>query len=338
MRNKILLTFTIIVSIILLQACKKDKEINDTATEKDNVVQNSSFDPMAIKDMDTYLLNFMKEMKSMSRSSSSLAVEDAEWHLSACLNFQFCNANASKTHVIYDTIYNTISITDNDISLNDLNVVFEEITEEICLMYNSYDAENKNILFIKPEIQYNDKRGESAIVTIVAISSGNNNYYFDGNLLPDSLFYYDSYNWEDAADTLEYYIYKFKPEKIDIPGRVYYTVLREQLLYYNSPECNLNGHSHDDCVEHISRLYYCRSCTSNATIAKECMAFYLDSYLGLIEENLVPYTFISCEIEALMGNVNVHGGTLAPLPLHHSLKIYSGMEQYSVNPPITDNL
>ena len=80
------------IGITAFQSCKKDDEL----TKDDNVNQTtetSTFNPNAIENMDEYLLGFMKKISSATRDNETMTIEDAEWHLTACLNFQFCNAN-----------------------------------------------------------------------------------------------------------------------------------------------------------------------------------------------------------------------------------------------------
>ena len=97
----------IAISVMAFQACKKDELTNPDRTSRTPQTQKteaSAFNPRNIGDMDSYLTNFLKEIKSPTRDAQPMTVEDAQWHISACLNFLFSNANVNKTQIVYDTI------------------------------------------------------------------------------------------------------------------------------------------------------------------------------------------------------------------------------------------
>ena len=90
--KKIILLLTVI-SVIAFQSCKKDEFTNPEKLNKKTEV-SSTFNPNEIDDMNKYLSDFVNNMKSITRdNTSSLSLEEAEWHLTASLNYQHCNAN-----------------------------------------------------------------------------------------------------------------------------------------------------------------------------------------------------------------------------------------------------
>ena len=276
--KKIILLLSVI-SVIAFQSCKKDEMTNPDRTSRTSKVYNtesSSFNPRAIDDMDSYLTNFLKEIKSPTRDSQPMSVEDAQWHLSACLNFQFCNANVERTNVVYDTIFTTIPVDDGYVSLNDINTSLQEISKEVIDVYRLCDLENKNILFIAPIIQDESLRSGSTIRTVVAISNNTEYYYLDeydviitlDSIIPDDC----SYPWDnEAIDVLKHLINYYKPTlNTDSNQRIYYIVTNTASLDYTG--------------KNLSNRIFWNTNSSHLNFNKELIIYYLDSYLGLIEE------------------------------------------------------
>ena len=311
-KNKITLAVIAALAIVLVsfQSCKKDNELTNDDVKR---TETSTFNPNEIENMDEYLSNFIKELESPTRDSEPMLLSDAEWHLSACLNFKYCDAGVQKTHVTYDTIFTTINVNDGYISLNEINASLKEISNAVADVYQSSDLENKNLLFIKPEIQEETLRGGNVVKTVVAMSDRKEfmYYYFDNDSIPLSLFPDGAtYHWStEAVDTLSYYMNLFKPIRYEEPGRVYFTNLR-------TIRCTFQTHP--------SRLF-CTTLSAHYHLTKEEMAYYLDSYLGLIVENCPTanmMTYISFFIEPTSGYpVDYMRG---PVPYHHMLYITYG--------------
>ncbi|MBQ8223255.1 MAG: hypothetical protein IJZ87_07955 [Bacteroidales bacterium] len=276
--------------------------------------------------MDEYLLGFMKDLKTATRDSEPMLLEDAQWHLSACLNFQFCNANVEKTQVVYDTIYTTINVNDGYVSLNDINASLQEISTEVLAFYNSSDLENKNVLFIKPEIQdETSTRSGNTVRTVIATSGRDSDFgyhYFDNDSIPLSLFPKGStYYWEtEAVDTLSYYMNMFMPIKEEIPGRMYFTDLMTMSLYH---------------ADYPSRIYS-NNFSADDYLNREDMAYYLDSYLGLIIEMgfvsdnyILGLNYISSLLEPYQGGYYPNLGNKDCTYYQHVLHVTYGKIHYS---------
>ena len=326
--KKIILLLTAI-SVIAFQACKKDEMTNPDNLSKTSSLktESSKFNPNKIENMDEYLTEFMKNLKTTTRNAETMSVEDAQWHISACLNFQFCNANVEKTHIVYDTINTSINVNDGSISMNDINTSLQEITSEVVGIYNSSDLENKNILYIKPVIHENTTRSGNRITTVVATSGRDGaigNYYFSDETIPLSLFPENTeYSWKTVAvDTLMYFINVFEPTKEDVPDRVYYV---ETL----TRECRIdNGFS--------GRMFNVECDYSvDYKLNQQEMSFYLDSYLGLIV-SLCPndLTYISSEIVPWCGTAPYSRNSMVHNYIHHVMNINYGKKYYTSNPPI----
>ena len=299
------------IGITAFHSCKKDEELTNNNETK---ALTSTFNPNEIENMDEYLMGFMKELKNATRDSEPMTIEDAEWHLSACLNFQFCNLNVLKKKIVYDTVTTTINVKDGLVSMNDINVSLEEISDKVRMLYNASDIENKNLLFIKPEILDETTRDGIVVKTIVAISDRNDGspYYFDefewyelDTLFPDVALY----QWNtDAIDTLKYYMNLFMPPAYENDGRVYATVLRTEEFNHTDYRYIFNGGN------------------PHQMLNKEQMLFYLDYYLYIIEINRHGVSYISSDITpSTLGKDDV-------TYYNHTLAVSYGWLYYTDNP------
>ena len=262
-------------AISIMYSCKKD-ETTSPANEK---AETSAFDPNAIEDMNAYLSNFIKTMKSPTRDGAQMSLEDAEWHLTASLNYQFCNANTGRTDMMYDTIYTTIAVDDDNIAMTELNASFQEISTEVSNIYDSYDMPNKQIVFIHSVIDAeNQTEGEATVRSVMATTEKNGHYYFDE--FEFLLFAWqifdkpDGHIWnEGAIDSLNYYVNYYGVN--DLGCDYYYVNVRNVTYNYQNYPIN------DPASAYPYRLYYCGHCGENATLTGVDLAFFLDSYLGL---------------------------------------------------------
>ena len=305
----------IILALILVtaQSCKKDKN-TDPVNRSDN---QTSFNIYEEKNLDEYLTNFMGKMKTNTRSGESLTTDDAMWHLSACLNFTYSNINVNKSQVEYDTIVTSINVDDGYITLNDINRSFNEISNEVNAVYNSSTLENKNILYVIPELQDDVTRGGTTVRTVVAISNSLDfgHYFFSDEETALSLFpEYTTYLWNtEAIETLTYYMNLYRSETEEIPGRVYITNLTEVSCNYQNTYPN-------------NRVFRTRL-SSNVRLDREDMAFFLDSYLGLIDE--------SNPGRPILGFVNfdiIPSHNREEVMYYHTLNIKYGIIRYTTTP------
>ena len=278
-KTKVLAIIALALGIAAFHSCKKDDELtkdNGTRTE------TSAFNPNGINDMNAYLGDFIKNMKSPSKDINAIPTDEAEWHLSACLNYQLCNANANKTDMIYDTIITSICINDNGIAMSEINNSFDEISRNVISLFNSYELEDKQLVFIHSTIDDdNNAKGNASVRTIMATGSSNPHFYFDtweyiclDTLLPCDNEYY----WKDAADTLEHYVNYFGTQYMN--DDYYYVSTSHRTFnfrdYYLNPPITQNH------LTFYNRLFVYGNAPASATTLNGFeMVFYLDSYLGL---------------------------------------------------------
>lgn len=279
-KTKVLAIIALALGIAAFHSCKKDDELtkdNGTRTE------TSAFNPNGINDMNAYLSDFIKNMKSPTKNSSSLPLEDAEWHLTACLNYKMCNANADRRDMIYDTIITKIHVDGNMISMADINSSFVEISKNVSELYNSYNMEGKRIVYIYSTINSdNTSKGDTDVRTIMATGNKNTHYYFNDweFICLDTLFTDNAqYHWVTASDTLERYVKEFG---IQYPSEEFYYVPTSEKVYH------FRDYSTSDIVGGVaygSRLFYRSGISAEANppyLSELDMMFYLDSYLGLV--------------------------------------------------------
>lgn len=267
-------------AVSVMYSCKKDETTSPTNGEK----ETSTFNPNTIEDMNVYLSNFIKTMKTPTKDNEQMSLENAEWHLTASLNYQLCNANTGRTNMLYDTIYTTIAVNDNNISMSEINSSFQEISAEVSNIYDSYNMPNKQIVFIHSEIDAeNISDNEATVRSVMAITERNDHYYFDN--FEFLLFAWqifdkpDGHLWNKGAiDSLNYYIDYIGA--IDYGSDYYYVSMRDITYSYQNYPIN------DPTSVYPYRLYYCGHCLQNeATLTGVDLAFFLDSYLGLVSDS-----------------------------------------------------
>lgn len=284
---------TLAIVILAFQSCKKDDEL----TRIDNTnTEAKTFNPYGINDMNAYLSDFIKTMKSPTKDNASLPLEDAEWHLTACLNYKMCNANADRRDMIYDTIITKIHVDNNSISMTDINNSFVEISKNVGELYNSYDMEGKQIVYIYSTINSdNTSKGDAEVRTIMATGNRDPHYYFSDwdyicldTLFPDNV----QHHWRDAANTLEDYVNLFGPgERED--GYYYVSIAYKDYHFRDYSGSVVNGICYD------SRLFYrsgFKEDTNPPYLSKLDMMFYLDSYLGLVMNETMRGTLIGVRV------------------------------------------
>lgn len=286
------------IGITVFHSCKKNDELTNS---ENKTSETSAFNPNGINDMNAYLSDFIKNMKSPTKNNNTMTLEEAEWHLTACLNYQMCNANADKTDMVYDTIITKIHIDDNEISMSEINKSFVEISKNVNTIYNTYDNEEKQIVFIYSTIEHDNlSKGDANVRTIIASGDKNNHFYLTDweffcldTLFPCS----NEYLWSSAADSLEKYVTIIGTQNLN--DDYYYVSIDSRLFKYNdyflNPPIDINYNTFSN------RLFLCGNCPYATTYLKGCdMVFYIDSYLGLAkrENTLQSGSFISAIVEA----------------------------------------
>lgn len=305
---KLIAIIALAIGIITFNSCKKDEELTSNNEAK---ALTSTFNPNEIDDMNAYLKDFINDMKSATKDEdATLPLEEAEWHLTACLNYTHCNANAARTDMSYDTITSYIPIDNGEISLADINNSFMEISKDIRSIYNSYDFEDKQIVYIHSTIDSSDEaKGLTSVRTVMATDRNAHFYLNDWDYMClEALFEYDDvYQWESAADTVRRYVVGIGTQNLNDDYYDYYYV-SIQTRNYNYENYYINPPVEQSDIIYNNRLYLERSInpTTHCLSGRE-LAFYIDSYLGLIKKDYMSMgtmidAHVICDEDYIGGN------------------------------------
>lgn len=161
---------------------------------KENNTKNKA-ELMMIKsdDLNYYLLQFKAKMQSLSKNNEALELEDALWHLEAMLNYTYGDADYQTSDIQCDTITSNLNITNNTITMAQLNETFNTICGKIEKTYNDCLLPEKSVLAIKTIVQ--DNNNSYNTIKSVLIVRGLTIPY----LWFDSTDYWDEYYYEDVG-------------------------------------------------------------------------------------------------------------------------------------------
>ena len=274
-----IIALAIVAVAMTVVSCKKDNA---------NVLNNKNestptFDPRQIVDMNSYLKDFKQRMqKSTKGDNEALNLEDAAWHLSSLANYDFGHANVELNDIRFDTLYAQINVMDEMVELNDMATAYESISNAIDKFFHSLNLENKHFRFIDIEISDD---GEVTIPIITTFSNFQKWHFFEDDTFCDQYFP-DNISYPangSAVSTLQglFNLILGKNTEPDTINRTYYVITRSQVFHYYDWYEDIDEYCPNS--EH-SRLY-CSSNVYNWPIPKDQMCYYLDSYLGLAQEN-----------------------------------------------------
>lgn len=156
----------IVSSVVVFQACRK-KIVEKNYRNNENVISASS-----TSDIEEYLLNLRKRMKTAAKDGETISLSDAEWCLSALENFGFCDGSKRSDEMIVDTFYTTINVINNNVTLYDLNLVYENNKKDILNKFNSLSSDDKNIYLINCHIDTLAKEGTTRVTTVTSMRNG----------------------------------------------------------------------------------------------------------------------------------------------------------------------
>jgi hypothetical protein len=134
--------------VIVIPSCQKEMATVEQTTEE-------SFSKK-IENMDQYLTDFKAKMSNPLKSGEMLNMEDARWHLSALLNFSYADAKTHYEFFSVDTFYTTIPLSDQLVSINDLNDAFTVLSDFVISAYYAIESEEKTIIIAEVGIESTD--------------------------------------------------------------------------------------------------------------------------------------------------------------------------------------
>lgn len=269
-----------VAGVITFVACNKKNEMVNNIV-KTNVVSISPDD-----DMDGYLLDLRKRMKSATKDGEAMPLADVEWNLTALENFGFCDGSKRSDKMIIDTFYTELRVKDGSVSLYDLNLAYEDNKVKIMNRFKSLENNDKNIYYIKcliDSVLYNDC---VRVTTITSMRNGGSmprldgfgptDYWYDFDLRGKCGPYEGQCVGRDATTEMQQKVIQNMDHYSCQPGyRLYYTnIYNESIWYYGSCE---DSPSAPDCL-YTNWTYY------NRCLTPDELNWYLNYILSLFEE------------------------------------------------------
>lgn len=267
---------------VAVVSCKKENSdtlLNNTSP------QVKTFAPPQVDDMNAYLKGFKQKMQNVTREGDeTLSLEEAAWHLSSMANYDFANANVDYTDLRYDTLLYQVNVTNEQVSLLDLNTVYASIASDIDAFYHNLDLLEKHFRFIGASISEN---GQVVITLITSYRNLDHTWYFSDDFEATNYCYefFDEltyYTWNTTAlEQLEYAINILE-------GREYavneYPSVRVYYVYTQDVEFNYDQYfdSYGSPFLRNSRIFATEADTwATPYLDINDMCYCLDSYLQL---------------------------------------------------------
>ena len=288
-RNLIITTLLVVVATtVAFVSCKKESQnalLNNTESAK-------TFTVPQIDDMNAYLKGFKQKMKESQNAKDAeyLSLEEAAWHLSSVANYDYANANVEYGDLRFDTINTHLTVTNNAVLLYDLYTAYAALSSAIDNYMQSNTLDNANIRFVNVTVS---DSGEVTVVLTVTFDWGHTWYYedvFDAMLHCLDYFSDDStyYAGGSGARELQRVLNLIESHQLFhlYSGRVYYTLSREVTFNYDE---NIDPYGSPSFLN--SRLF--ASSTALDPVINDFMCQYLDSYLGLGFDNILPTEVIA---------------------------------------------
>ena len=277
--NKLILaTSAMVVATLVSVAIVSCKKENTNALQDNNSRPAKAFAVPDVDDMNAYLKDFKQKMLE-SKSSEPISVDEAEWHLSSLLNYDFANANVECDDVRFDTIFNTVTISDCAIQLGELAQAYERIRIDIDRFYQSLMLENKHFRFVDCSIT------EDGVVTVTIITTSSTNskwHYFADSTFCDYYFPFENYSYSEATSELQR-VFNVVLGKDTIPSqtRTYYVKTRSHVYYFK----NWLEDPDNYCPNEFHYRLFCTKGYFYGEIPQADICYYLDSYCGLANDN-----------------------------------------------------
>lgn len=222
--------------VIVIPSCQKEMATVEQTTEE-------SFSKK-IENMDQYLTDFKAKMSNPLKSGEMLNLEDARWHLSALLNFSYADAKTHYEFFSVDTFYTTVPLSNQLVSINDLNDAFTVLSDFVISAYYAIESEDKTIIIAEVGIESTDNPETEVWVVL---TMGYNPPYLGPAFGETDWWYWGfgghygtgpgkcgEYEGEGVGSDASVELTNKAMMSIPIPsGRVYYT---DQITFYIHPE------------------------------------------------------------------------------------------------------
>lgn len=289
-----------LAGVIIFEACnKKNEVVNNTENTKIVTISPNN-------DMDGYLLDLRKRMKTATKDGETMPLADAEWALTALENFGFCDGSKRSIEMIVDTIYTEVLINDENISLYELNLAYENNKQQIIEKLNSLEGNDKNIYLIRSNIDDSSENGTAEIRTILSIRNGGSmpnlmrfgstDYWYDFNERGKCGDYSGQCEGMDATIEMNSMVLANLPQYGCENGRVYFTNIasyeESSLDYPNCPDS-----PYEDCCLYLNSYHY------NRCLSPSDLNWYLDNILYFLHDHESYYNKYIVEFELRSGYI-----------------------------------
>lgn len=157
----------VVFSATIVTSCKKD-------TAETVKMENKPF-TVKTGDMNAYLTDFKTRLQSGLKSGETLETEEAMWHLTALLNFDYGDAGHEFFEFVTDTSYIVISKTGDGVSYETLNSAYTDLQTFVENVYTTSDLDDKHIYFVVSQVVSDD--GENiTIQTVSTLGNGRGSF------------------------------------------------------------------------------------------------------------------------------------------------------------------
>ena len=286
-------------AVVTFEACNKKNEVvsNNSTNDVVSILPNAS--------TDEYLLDLRNRMKNATKDGEAMTITDAEWALTALENFGFCDGSKRSKEMIVDTFYTKIKISDDNVSLYDLNLAYENNKSQIMNKFNSIIGDDKNIYCIMCDMDNSLKEDSAMVKTIVSIRNGDDmgnpmrfestDYWYDFNLRGKCGQYAGQCIGRDATTEMKSKVLANIETYECVDGRVYFTNITNLYTDYNelqslTGQCDYSPYP-PDCL-YTNFTYY------NRCLSPSELNWYLDEILYILGalENIYNKVVIGFDI------------------------------------------
>ena len=175
---------------ITIVSCKKDKE-----NVKSNNTENSLMN-YELSEMDKAMIAFGEKLKSASKDDATMPLLDGLNTLTNYQNFSMCDASHYSTEMIADTLKVSLDVSSGEVSLSDLNDLYESTKQEILEKFAALTGNQKAIYCIKSSVNSttkNDLNGFSGTINVDVVSQMEESFVNPGSpsSFGDTDYWYD---------------------------------------------------------------------------------------------------------------------------------------------------
>lgn len=203
MKNKSFLILAVLFAVtitIAIVSCKKEKQVEKTdyANNPTKIVLSD----YGLSEEDQFLIAFGEKMKNAStkQGCETMPLKEGLVTMSNYQNFSMCDASHISPEMIVDTFRYSLIITNGEVSLFDLNNLYETSKVEIQKKYASINSDQKTIFSIWtsiPKTTRDDLNNYTGSVEVDIVTRMAESYY-----IPRSLTEFDSSDYWIDFDSL----------------------------------------------------------------------------------------------------------------------------------------